>query len=120
LLCYGTRLQEAQIAAAAFEEKTGMSVTIADARFAKPLDRDLIHQLVKHHRALVTIEDGSIGGFGAFVLQHLAQDGLLDGSCKFRTLHLPDRFQDQDTQDNQYAEAQLSAKDILAVLTSLK
>jgi 1-deoxy-D-xylulose-5-phosphate synthase len=120
LLCYGTRLQEAQIAAAAFEEKTGMSVTIADARFAKPLDRDLIHQLVKHHRALVTIEDGSIGGFGAFVLQHLAQDGLLDGSCKFRTLHLPDRFQDQDTQDNQYAEARLSDKDILAVLTSLK
>ncbi len=111
LLSYGTRLEECLKAALILEQK-GYSVTIADARFAKPLDKDMISRLVKNHKTLVTIEEGSSGGFGANVLQFFANAGLLDGGIKIRTLTLPDTYQNHDTQDNQYCEAKLTAQNI--------
>ena len=74
----------------------GLSATVADARFAKPLDEDLILRLAREHEALITVEEGAVGGFGAFVLQPLAEHGALDRGLKVRTLILPDIFQDQD------------------------
>lgn len=113
LLSYGGRLQECLKAAESLEEQ-GLSVTVADARFAKPLDTDLIKQLTTHHSSLITVEEGSRGGFGSIVLEHLSQEGYLDnGKLKVRTMHLPDRFQDQDKPDKQYEEAELSAQDIV-------
>lgn len=109
LLSYGTRLEECRLAAKILEEK-GLSVTIADARFAKPLDTDLISQLARHHKKLFTLEEGSRGGFGAYVLEYLAESGLLDKGLHIRTLHLPDTFQDHNSQPKQYDEAGLSAK----------
>ncbi|HPD83823.1 MAG TPA: 1-deoxy-D-xylulose-5-phosphate synthase [Alphaproteobacteria bacterium] len=112
LLSYGTRLQECMIAAKELESQ-GKSVTVADARFAKPLDEDLIRTLAATHTQLITIEEGSIGGFGSFVLEFLSREGLLDnGNLKIRILHLPDLFQDQDAPQKQYETAQLMAKDI--------
>jgi 1-deoxy-D-xylulose-5-phosphate synthase len=113
LLSFGAHLGETLRAAAAMERQ-GVSVTVADARFAKPLDRALIRQLLRHHRALVTVEQGSVGGFGAFVLHDLANDGLLDGRCQVRTMTLPDRFIDQAAPDAMYADAGLTAIDIAA------
>ena len=108
ILSYGTRLQECLIAA----EK--IDATVADARFAKPLDEDLIQTLAKNHHTLLTIEEGSVGGFGSFVMAFLNREGLLDsGKLKFRTMHLPDVFQDQDAPATQYEQAQLVAKDIV-------
>ena len=92
----------------------GVSATIADVRFAKPLDRDLIRQLLRHHKALVTIEQGARGGFGAMVLHDLANDGLLDGRCLLRTMTLPDRYIDQASPAAMYADAGLTAVDIAA------
>ena len=113
LLSYGTRLNECKIAAEKLEQD-GHSVTIADARFAKPLDEDLIRDLAKNHKTLVTIEEGSIGGFGSYVLEFLSRDGLLDGgNLKVRTMHLPDVFQDQDSPAKQYEQAHLAADDIV-------
>jgi 1-deoxy-D-xylulose-5-phosphate synthase len=113
LLSYGTRLQECIMAADMLATK-GISVTIADARFAKPLDEALIRDLAQNHKTLITIEEGSIGGFGSYVLEFLARDGLLDaGTLKVRTMHLPDIFQDQNAPDKQYEEAALTAKDIV-------
>jgi len=109
LLSYGTRLEECRMAAKLLEEK-GLSVTIADARFAKPLDTDLIAQLARHHKKLFTLEEGSRGGFGAYVLEYLAESGLLDQGLHIRTLHLPDTFQDHNAQQKQYDEAGLTAK----------
>ena len=109
LLSYGTRLEECRLAAKILEEK-GLSVTIADARFAKPLDTDLVSQLARHHKKLFTLEEGSRGGFGAYVLEYLAESGLLDKGLHIRTLHLPDTFQDHNSQPKQYDEAGLSAK----------
>lgn len=86
---------------------------MADARFAKPLDTDLIGQLHRHHRALVTIEQGSTGGFGALVLHHLAQRGLLEKGRAIRTMTLPDRFIDQASPAQMYAWAGLAAQDIV-------
>lgn len=112
VLSYGTRLSEALMAADILEQKN-MSVTVADARFAKPIDEDLVRQLATSHSMIVTVEEGSAGGFGAYVLQFLAAQGLLDsGKLKIRTLHLPDSFQDHDSQDKQYEEASLRAKHI--------
>ena len=111
LLSYGSRLEECKQAASLLEAK-GKSVTIADARFAKPLDRALIDDLVKNHSVLLTIEEGSIGGFGSFVLDYLTNSDQLSGTCKIRTMYLPDMFQDQDTQQRQYDEAQLTAQHI--------
>ncbi|MEM8833791.1 MAG: transketolase C-terminal domain-containing protein, partial [Pseudomonadota bacterium] len=112
LLSYGTRLNECQKAALVLEER-GHSVTIADARFAKPLDEDLVRTLAKNHHTLITIEEGSIGGFSSYVLECLNRNGLMDGNLKVRTMHLPDSFLDQDSPATQYKTAQLLAEDIL-------
>ena len=92
----------------------GLSCTVADARFAKPLDAELTERLAKEHEVLITIEEGARGGFGAFVLQHLAETGALDQGLKIRTMHLPDIFQDQDKPDLMYDEAGLNARHIAA------
>ncbi|WP_332065901.1 1-deoxy-D-xylulose-5-phosphate synthase [Bartonella sp. CB189] len=91
LVCFGTQLSEALIAANKLEAE-GISTTVADARFAKPLDKDLMRRLAREHELLVTIEEGSMGGFGAYLLQFLAQEGLLDHGLKIRTLKLPDEY----------------------------
>ncbi|WP_240007466.1 1-deoxy-D-xylulose-5-phosphate synthase [Pseudaquidulcibacter saccharophilus] len=119
LLSFGTRLQEA-LKAANKLGALGLSTTVADARFAKPLDTNLINDLVKNHEVLITLEEGAMGGFGAFVLQYLAQSGQLDGGVKIRTLHLPDIFQDHNSPEMQYKEAGLDADSIIhTALTAL-
>jgi 1-deoxy-D-xylulose-5-phosphate synthase len=112
ILSLGTRLAES-LKAADLLAARGLSATVADARFAKPLDLDLILRLAREHEALITVEEGSIGGFGAFVLQTLAKFGVLDRGLKVRTLTLPDVFQDHDKPDAQYAQAGLDAEGIL-------
>ena len=112
ILSLGTRLAEA-LEAANMLAAQGISATVADARFAKPLDVDLIRQLAKTHEALITVEEGSIGGFGSFVAQQLAEDGLLDGGLRFRSMVLPDVYLDQDKPDVLYAKAGLDAKGIV-------
>ncbi len=114
IVSYGTRLAEALKAAEMLEHQHGVSVTVADARFAKPLDTVLIERLVKNHKMLITIEEGSRGGFGAFVLEHLSAQDLLQTGCKIRTLCLPDVFQDHDVPERQYAQAGLDAAGIVA------
>ncbi|MBR2656705.1 MAG: 1-deoxy-D-xylulose-5-phosphate synthase [Loktanella sp.] len=113
LLSFGAHLDECHKAARQLAAQ-GVSVTIADARFAKPLDRALIRQLLRHHKAMVTVEQGAVGGFGAMVLHDLANDGLLDGRCQIRTMTLPDRYIDHAAPDVMYAEAGLTAVDIAA------
>jgi 1-deoxy-D-xylulose-5-phosphate synthase len=113
ILSFGTRLQES-LRAADLLAAHGISATVADARFAKPLDHDLIARLAREHEALITVEEGAMGGFGAFVLQFLAGAGALDAGLKIRTLHLPDIFQDQNAPALQYAEAGLDAEHIVA------
>jgi len=112
VLSFGTRLSEA-LRAADMLAARGLSTTVADARFAKPLDIDLILRLAREHEALITVEEGAMGGFGAFVLQALAEHGALDRGLKIRTLVLPDVFQDQDKPEVMYAEAGLDAEGIL-------
>jgi 1-deoxy-D-xylulose-5-phosphate synthase len=109
LLSYGTRLEECRLAAKLLEEK-GFSVTIADARFAKPLDTALIDQLARHHKKLFTLEEGSRGGFGSYVLEHLSDSGMLDAGLYVRSLRLPDAFQEHNAPQRQYDEAGLTAK----------
>jgi 1-deoxy-D-xylulose-5-phosphate synthase len=92
----------------------GLSTTVADARFAKPLDADLILRLAREHEVLVTIEEGAIGGFGSFVMQLLAEQGVLDRGLKVRSMVLPDLFIDQDSPAAMYAQAGLDAKGIVA------
>ncbi|HEX5776762.1 MAG TPA: transketolase C-terminal domain-containing protein, partial [Caulobacteraceae bacterium] len=113
ILSFGTRLSESLKAADRLAAR-GISVTVADARFAKPLDVDLVLRLAREHEALVTVEEGAIGGFGGFVLQSLAEHGALDRGLKVRTLCLPDIFQDHDKPDAMYAEAGLDADGIVA------
>jgi 1-deoxy-D-xylulose-5-phosphate synthase len=118
ILSYGTRLQEC-LRAAEMLDKQGLSTTVADARFAKPLDEALIADLAKNHEVLITIEEGAKGGFGSFVLQSLAERGLLDstsrsGGLRVRTLTLPDIFQDQDAPEKMYEQAGLDARSIAA------
>ena len=112
ILSLGTRLGEA-LKAAETLETLGLSTTVADARFAKPLDNDLIRQLVRHHEVLITVEEGSRGGFGAFVLHFLSDDGLLDGGLKVRTMTLPDIYQDHDSPMKMYDQARLNAPHIV-------
>ncbi|HEY2049357.1 MAG TPA: 1-deoxy-D-xylulose-5-phosphate synthase [Caulobacteraceae bacterium] len=112
ILSFGTRLADS-LKAADMLAARGLSATVADARFAKPLDVDLILRLAREHEALVTVEEGSIGGFGAFVLHALAEHGALDRGLKVRTLTLPDIFQDQDTPEAMYAAAGLDAEGIV-------
>ncbi len=111
LLSFGAHLAEVLAAADALEAE-GVSVTVADARFAKPLDTALIDRLIEGHRALITVEQGSTGGFGALVLHHLAASGLLERGRAIRTLTLPDRFIDQGSPAEMYAWAGLTAADI--------
>jgi len=119
ILSLGTRLNDA-LKAADMLTARGLSTTVADARFAKPIDRDLVLQLAKNHECLITVEEGAAGGFGAFVLHYLADEGALDAGLKIRTLTLPDIYQDQDSQANQYAQAGLDAAGItLAALKTL-
>ena len=112
ILSYGTRLSEALKAASELEAR-GLSATVADARFAKPLDRDLVLRLARGHEILITIEEGSIGGFGSHVLQTLIRSSKLDNGLKVRTMTLPDRFIDQDKPDVMYAKAGLDAAGIV-------
>ncbi len=114
LLSFGTRLGECLKAANELNSR-GLSTTVADARFAKPLDQDLINRLAREHEVLITIEEGSIGGFGSFVMHHLAHAGLLERGLKVRPMVLPDRFQDHDKPEKQYDEAELSARFIVAM-----
>ncbi|WP_116655148.1 1-deoxy-D-xylulose-5-phosphate synthase [Pelagibacterium sediminicola] len=113
LLSFGTRLGET-LAAAETLSGLGFSTTVADARFAKPLDEDLLVRLAKNHAVLLTIEEGAIGGFGSHVATRLAQLGLLDTGLKFRPLLMPDRYIDQAGQDDMYAQAGLDRNGIVA------
>ena len=113
ILSLGTRLAEA-LKAADTLAGMGLSTTVADARFAKPLDREMIRALAEKHEVLITIEEGSVGGFGSFVLQFLSEEGLLDGGLKVRAMVLPDTFIDHDKPEKMYAQAGLDAKGIVA------
>jgi 1-deoxy-D-xylulose-5-phosphate synthase len=113
ILSLGTRLAEALKAAEDLAAR-GLSTTVADARFAKPLDRNLVLRLAATHELLITIEEGSIGGFGSHVLGLLAEEGVLDRGLKVRTMVLPDVFMDHDKPDKLYARAGLDAKGIVA------
>ena len=115
ILSYGARLEEAIKAAEELEQK-GISTTVADARFAKPLDDKLVEELLRNHELTVTIEEGAICGFGAIVLQHLAINGSLDGAAKVRTMHLPDVFQNQAQPVEMYREAKLESKAITCLI----
>jgi len=112
IVSFGTRLTES-LKAADLLAARGLSATVCDARFAKPLDIDLLLRLAREHEAIITVEEGAMGGFGAFVLQALATHGALDRGLKIRTLTLPDVFQDQDKPDLMYAQAGLDAEGIL-------
>src|SRR5690348_10533827 len=120
ILSLGTRLEEAEKAADELEAR-GLSTTVADLRFAKPLDRELIRKLLSSHEVAVTIEEASIGGLGAHVLTLASDEGLLDAGLKIRTMRLPDRFQDHDKPEKQYDEARLNAPHIVeTVLKALR
>ena len=113
LLSFGARLRECLNAAEELAAR-GLSTTVADARFAKPLDHDLLRRLVAEHEVLVTIEEGAVGGFGSHTLQFLGADGLLDRGIKIRTMTLPDFFVAHDSPAKQYEAAGLTAPDIVA------
>ncbi len=113
ILSFGTRLAEVQKAAESLAAR-GLEPTIADARFAKPLDRDLVLQLARHHEALITIEEGAIGGFGSHVAQLLAEEGVFDTGLKFRSMVLPDAFISHNSPDAMYDIAGLNAPQIEA------
>ncbi|WP_114228067.1 MULTISPECIES: 1-deoxy-D-xylulose-5-phosphate synthase [Sphingomonas] len=120
ILSLGTRLGEALKAAEQLESK-GLSTTVADLRFAKPLDEALIRKLLTTHEVAVTVEEAAVGGFGAHVLTLASDEGLIDAGLKLRTMRLPDRFQDQDKPDKQYDEAGLNAPAIVdTVLKALR
>jgi 1-deoxy-D-xylulose-5-phosphate synthase len=119
ILSFGTRLQEALKAADELAAR-GLPTTVADARFCKPLDEDLIRRLAANHEVLITIEEGSIGGFAAHVMQFMAKAGLFDRGCKFRPMTLPDIFIDHDAPQKQYDVAGLNAPQIvMTALTAL-
>jgi 1-deoxy-D-xylulose-5-phosphate synthase len=119
ILSFGTRLQEALKAADDLAAR-GLSTTVADARFCKPLDEDVIRRLAANHEVLITIEEGAIGGFAAHVMQFMAKAGLFDRGCKFRPMTLPDIFIDHDAPQKQYDVAGLNAPQIvMTALTAL-
>ena len=113
ILSYGTRLHDA-LAAAEDLAARGLSTTVADARFAKPIDEDLVRRLAREHEVMITLEEGAIGGFAAQVMQFLALNGLLDNGLKFRPMTLPDFFIDHDKPATQIALANLDAKGVVA------
>ena len=120
ILSLGTRLEEALKAADVLEAK-GLSTTVADLRFAKPLDVALIRKLLTSHEVAVTVEEASIGGLGAHVLTMASDEGLIDSGLKLRTLRLPDVFQEHDKPEKQYADAGLDAAAIVeTVLKALR
>jgi 1-deoxy-D-xylulose-5-phosphate synthase len=114
ILNFGTRLAECLMAADKLSAY-GLSATVADARFAKPLDEEMIRRLAREHEVLITIEEGAIGGFASHVLQFLALNGLLDRGLKVRPMVLPDRFIDQDTPEKMYEAAGLDANGIVTM-----
>ncbi|XP_021747595.1 probable 1-deoxy-D-xylulose-5-phosphate synthase, chloroplastic [Chenopodium quinoa] len=118
LLGYGTAVQYC-MAAAALVESRGLNLTVADARFCKPLDHALIRSLAKSHEILITVEEGSIGGFGSHVAQFMALDGLLDGKLKWRPLVLPDRYIEHGAPGDQLAEAGLTPSHIAATVFNI-
>jgi 1-deoxy-D-xylulose-5-phosphate synthase len=113
ILSFGARLQEVEKACEKLAAK-GITPTIADARFAKPLDRDMILNLAANHEALITIEEGSVGGFGSHVMQLLSDEGVFDLGLKFRSMVLPDTFLDQDSPAKMYENAAMNAPEIEA------
>ncbi len=113
ILSFGTRLSEVLKARESLAQR-GLAPTVADARFAKPLDRDLILQLARHHEALITVEEGAIGGFGSHVAQLLAEEGIFDRGFKYRSMVLPDTFIDQMSPEDMYAVAGMNAPQIEA------
>ena len=120
ILSFGGRLQESLKAAEKLDVK-GISTTVADARFAKPLDQELIMNLCLNHEVLITIEEGSIGGFGSHVFQMISERGIFDKGLKMRSMILPDKFIDQDTPENMYRAAGLDAEAIEEkVISALK
>ena len=115
----GTRLAECLVAAERLSAY-GLSATVADARFAKPLDQELIRNLAREHEVMITVEEGAVGGFGAHVMQFLAWEGLLDAGLKVRPMVLPDRFVDHDSPERMYEAAGLDSKAIVnAALNAL-
>jgi 1-deoxy-D-xylulose-5-phosphate synthase len=120
ILSLGTRLADAEKAADQLDAM-GLSTSVADLRFAKPLDEALIRKLLSTHEVAVTIEEAAIGGFGAHVLTLASDEGLTDAGLKIRTMRLPDRFQEHDKPERQYAEAGLDATAIVdTVLKALR
>jgi 1-deoxy-D-xylulose-5-phosphate synthase len=120
ILSLGTRLEEAEKAADELEAR-GLSTTVADLRFAKPLDSELIRKLLTTHEVAVTVEEAAVGGLGAHVLTLASDEGLVDGGLKIRTMRLPDKFQDHDKPEKQYDEARLNAPHIVeTVLKALR
>ena len=117
ILSLGAPLQECLKAAEDLGTR-GLSVTVADARFAKPIDEDLVRRLAADHEVLVTVEEGSIGGFSAQVLQFMANDGLLENGLKVRAVTMPDAFLEQDKPEAQVAQAGLDAAGIVATVMS--
>jgi 1-deoxy-D-xylulose-5-phosphate synthase len=113
ILSFGARLNECLNAAENLKKK-GINITVVDARFAKPLDENLIWQLATDHDAIITIEEGSIGGFGSHIAQFLSEKNLLDKDLKFRSIIFPDQFIDQDKPDLMYKIAGLDSKSIEA------
>ena len=111
ILNFGARLNETLKAAENLKKK-GVNITIVDARFAKPLDENLIWKLATTHEAIMTIEEGSIGGFGSHVVNFLSKKGLMDNDLKFRSMTLPDIFIDQDTPEEMYKTANLDSVSI--------
>ncbi|XLU43368.1 hypothetical protein S245_038182 [Arachis hypogaea] len=118
LLGYGAAVQSC-LAAASLVEHHGLRITVADARFCKPLDRSLIRSLAKSHEVLITVEEGSIGGFGSHVVQFMALDGLLDGKLKWRPMVLPDRYIDHGSPADQLSEAGLAPTQIAATVFNI-
>ncbi|POH26275.1 1-deoxy-D-xylulose-5-phosphate synthase [Sinorhizobium americanum] len=115
LLSFGTRLADCLLAAEDLDA-AGLSTTVADARFAKPLDQELIRQLARHHEVLITIEEGAIGGFASHVLHFLAEEGLLDGGLKVRPMVLPDIWMEQAKPESMYAQAGLDRAGIVSTV----
>ena len=113
ILCFGTRLKEV-LKASELLRPMGFDITVADARFAKPLDHDLIELLCSEHEVLITVEEGAIGGFGSHVLQYAAERGLLDNGLKFRSMFLPDIFIDQASQSDMYNVAEMNSEHIVS------
>lgn len=112
VLCFGTRLKDV-LKASEILKPMGFDITVADARFAKPLDNDLIELLCSEHEALITIEEGAIGGFGSHVAQYIAEKGFFDNGLKFRSMFLPDIFIDQASQSDMYQVAEMNSENIV-------